>query len=89
MVYIAIYVVLSLLGLVIDVASLLLGIKRLRGTGPSGIPIVSLIVYLLAALFIASIHGTNVGLIFFAVGAAIHLFCQYGLLFIFDLLIER
>lgn len=76
-------------GLLLDVLSLARGIRRMRGNGPSGIPVVPLAFYFLACNLLAAASVTTfvaAATLFLAL-LVIHVLCQFVILLVLDLLL--
>jgi uncharacterized membrane protein YhaH (DUF805 family) len=79
-----------LAGVSIDIAGFVLGIRRLRGNGPSGVPIVGFVIVLIGvSLLYASnqLSGTDVKS-YVAVYGLIHILLQFGLLVLLELMLR-
>ena len=74
MVAIAIGATMILSGIALDLFSLLLGLRRLRGNGPSGVPIVSLFFYMIGVPLISETR--SFGWMLFGVLVLFHFMCQ-------------
>jgi len=74
-----------ILGLLIDCTSLVLWIKRLRGNGPSGVPLISIVFYIIAMFLIDPKWSFWNRALFFICCLLFHILCQY----VFVLLIDR
>jgi hypothetical protein len=71
-------------GIVMDFFSLIRGIRRLRGEGPSAIPLVPLLFYALAVVWLGNVFPFYVVLTI-AVGLLIiHFLCQFLVLAVLD-----
>lgn len=81
-VYLTCAILLGLVGLVIDVGCFWLGLRRLRGEGPSGIPLVSLMFYAASiGLFWLAFDLTFATVrVMFYVSIALHVVLQFVLL---------
>ena len=73
-------------GFGIDVLNLYLGFRRLRGNGPSGLPVLGLALFWsgLAILFFTDVITNSDALTFGKWYLAAHLLANYGLLFLAD-----
>lgn len=78
-------------GVLLDIASLVLGLRRLRGDGPSGVPIYGLILYVTGVAVLAfgrvlpMLHAVTA----LALLMVLHASCQYVILAICDKLIPK
>jgi hypothetical protein len=65
-----------LIGVAIDLGSMVLGIRRVFGSGPSGIPVVSVLLYALGSALLASEYGSITWGVFGAL-CLLHVICQF------------
>jgi hypothetical protein len=68
-----------LAGLVLDVLSLFLGVRRVFGNGPSGVPVIPLVLYALGVLMSPPVKGFEAWMVF-GLLVLIHFLCQFLLL---------
>lgn len=76
------------IGLAVDLFSLALGIRRLRGDGPSGLPLVSVVPYGIAALVVLPVIHLSGAIRMFGWLLLAHFVLQFGILLILHLALK-
>ncbi len=71
-------IILLALGFLLDLISLVLGMRRIEKGGPSGVPLIPLILYVIAAVFVLPLESGSERLKVSLIGLIVHLSCQIG-----------
>jgi hypothetical protein len=72
---------LILSGIALDLLSLFLGIRRILRNGPSGVPVVPLLLYFFGT-FVLSMGHSSIAVRLFGVLVVVHILCQFVILLI-------
>lgn len=83
-------IILIVVALFVDLASFALGVRRLRGDGPSGVPIIGLLAFAGGALAIykSGSIGWDQAITYAKWYILVHIMLQFGLLFMVDVLLR-